>query len=98
MVEKHVPASDESYLNRTFLFSLKSTATRSIPDACARFGVDANFAAQIADLSMEEIEKFSMEGVVIFKPAIDPNQFMKIFRIEDASTRTIMARLSIKLQ
>lgn len=88
--------SDETYLNRAYLFALKSAAAKSIPDACAKFGVDANFAAQFADLSIQDIEKFCTDGIVLFKPAINPGQFLKIFRIQDANTRTIMARLSIK--
>lgn len=83
----------ESKLVQLYLRSLQAAALRSIPDACARYGVDANFAAQIADLSIQDIEKLCMAGVVRFRPAMPGDRIMRILKVADPAAQSIMARL-----
>lgn len=63
--------------------------------SCARFGVDAKFAAQIADLSIQDLESLCVPGVVLFKPVMPCTQLLRIMRVADPSKRNIVARLLI---
>ena len=85
----------ETKLVHIYLHSLRAAASRSIPDACARFGVDRKFAEQIADLSIQDMEKLCMAGVVRFRPAMPCDRIMRILKVADPITQAIMARLSI---
>jgi imidazoleglycerol phosphate synthase glutamine amidotransferase subunit HisH len=85
----------ESKLVQLYLRSLQAAALRSIPDACARYGVDANFAAQIADLSIQDMEKLCMPGVVQFRPAMPGARMLQLMQIADTYKRNIVARLLI---
>lgn len=85
----------ESKLVHLYLRSLQVAALRSIPDACARYGVDAKFAAQIADLSIPDLDKLCTPGVVQFRPVMPCDRLLKVLQVADPVARNIMARLAI---
>lgn len=91
-----VKETDEATLNRAYFLALRTCAARSIPDACARFGVDVDFATQVAQMTMQDIDKLSLSNLVIYKPTIEPSQFLRIAGIEDSNNRHIVTRLSVK--
>lgn len=84
-----------SELIQTYLHALRAAASRSIPDACTRFGADRKFASQLVELSIQDVEKLCMAGVVQFRPAMPPDRILRILRIPDPAARGIMARLLI---
>lgn len=95
-VESVVSETDEASLNRRYFVALKAAAARSIPEACAKFGVDVDFAKQVADMTLEQIDRLAISDLMLFKPAIPPGQFIKLTQIKDTQSRGIMARLSVK--
>ncbi|MDP2195394.1 MAG: hypothetical protein Q8J72_05345 [Rhodocyclaceae bacterium] len=87
--------TDEASLNQAFFRALQVAALRSLPDACARFGVNADFARAVADLSIEDMERLCSAGVVLWRPVMPPDQLLRLAKIEDPRARAIVARLSI---
>lgn len=87
--------SQEYKLVQLYLRSLQVAALRSIPDACAHYGVDASFAAQIGDLSIPDLEKLCTPGVVLFRPVMPCDRLLKVLQVADQRKREILARLAI---
>lgn len=87
--------TDEAALNRAYFLTLRTVAVKSIPEACTKFGVDIQFAKQVGNMTMNEIERLALSDIVVFKPAIEPQQFLRIAGIDNHTHRHIVARLSI---
>lgn len=87
--------TDESHVNKEYFVALRNVAARSIPEACAKFGVDIKFAEMAASLSMPEIERMSLTDLVVFKPVIDSSNLLKLREIDDPKQRHIYTRLSM---
>ncbi|GEM_PF-4849700 len=85
--------TDEAALNRSYFLALRTVAARDTAEACAKYGVDVQFSEQVAKLTMADIEWLALSGIVVFKPIIDPQQFLRIAAIEDPAHRHILARL-----
>lgn len=84
------------YLVRIYFTALHAAARQSIPNACAQFGVDVDFAKQVAGMSILEIEDLANHDAVCFKPTIDASQFIKLRGIPNSTERAIVARLVTK--
>lgn len=85
--------TDAQKLNRTYFTALRAAAARSIPEACAKFSIPPQVAERVSCMTMDEIDRLSLSNMVMFKPVIEPNQFMKIVGVEDAKMRAILSRL-----
>ena len=88
--------TDQACLNRMYFMSLRSAALISVPNACAAYGVDAEFAASVRDMSLQQIEDLALSRMMIFKPAIPTNQFIRMIGLPDAKSRHVVARMSVK--
>lgn len=87
--------ADITDLNRAFFHALQIAAARDLPEACARFGVSADFAAAVRDMPQAVIERLSGSGLVHFRPVLDLRQLQHLAGIEDPQARGIVARLSV---
>lgn len=88
--------TDQACLNRMYFMSLRNAALVSLPHACAAYGVDAEFAASVRDMSLQQIEDLALSRIMIFKPAIPTNQFIRMIGLPDAKSRHVLARMSVK--
>ncbi len=86
--------NDNAYLNRTYFMALRATATTSLPDACARYGVDVEFATAVASMSLSEIERMADVNIQLFRPALPMWRILDLARIESSKTRQILVRLT----
>lgn len=85
--------SELAYLNRAYFISLRTAAMASIPDACASFGVDAKFVSYVRNMSLEDIDKVALDKLMVFKPAIPTDQFIRMSQLRDSESRHILTRL-----
>ena len=85
--------TDEQKLNRTYFTALRAAAARSVPEACAKFSITPQLAERVSCMTMDEIDRLSLSDMVMFKPVMEPNQFMKIAGVEDAKMRAVLSRL-----
>lgn len=88
--------TDEALLNHTYFVALRSAALASIPEACAKYGVDSEFAVRVSQMSLVDIEKLALQDLLVFKPSIPTGQFLRMVGLPSENTRHILARLSIK--
>lgn len=87
--------NDNAYLNRTYFMALRAAATTSLPDACARYGVDVEFATAVASMSLKEIERMADVNLLLFRPAIPMWRILDLARIESLNKRQILVRLTL---
>lgn len=84
--------SDLTRLNCDYFHALRTAATRSIPDACAQFGVHIDVARLVLSMSLDEIDRLAVSGLVLFKLELGA-EHLKRFLLLQEHRRHIVARL-----
>lgn len=88
--------TDQTCLNRMYFMALRGAAKISVAHACATYGVDAEFAQRVREMSLQQIEDLALARMMIFKPAIPTGQFIRMIGLPDANSRHMVARMSVK--
>lgn len=86
--------SDIALLNRTYFQCLRVAAVRSVPEACASFGVHREIAEAVAAMTMEDIERLSLPSLVLFDLKLAPAQFKALLKAPGHAQRQAMAMLA----
>lgn len=86
--------SDIALLNRTYFQCLRVAAVRSVPEACAQYGVHREIAEAVAAMTMEDIERLCLRGLVLFDLKLAPGQFKALLKAPGHAQRQVMAMLA----
>jgi hypothetical protein len=86
--------TDIALLNRTYFQCLRVAAVRSVPKACTGFGVHKEIAEAVAAMTMEDIKRLCLPGLVLFDLKLTPAQFKALLKAPGHAQRQVMAMLA----
>lgn len=87
-------ATDIHALNRAYLVILRDAVKSDLPQACALFGIDREFADRISALSLADISLVSESNQMLFRTTLTPDTLGSMTQLGDVTQRSVLAALT----